>query len=66
MPRFRHAAPFELIWELEPEGTAFAVLRIDPETSLVEFHDLTDQRQSETGTFTSLASTNLGLDIWRE
>jgi hypothetical protein len=62
----RHTSTLELKWEFEPESAAFAVLRVYTKTTFVELDDLSYERQTESGSFSTLTTTNLGLNVWRE
>jgi len=63
---FRHTSSLELEWQLKPESTAFAVLRIDTQTTFVELDNLSYECQAKSGSFSTLTSTDLSLDVWRE
>jgi hypothetical protein len=63
---FRHTSTLELEWEFKPESAAFAILRVDTQTTFVELDDLSYECQAQPGSFSSLTSTNFSLYVWRE
>jgi hypothetical protein len=61
---FAHASPFELEWEFEPESTTFTVLRVNSQAPFVELNNLSYERETESSSLPTLATTDLGLYIW--